>query len=68
MTNSEMLIELIERSGLKKSYIADKVGFSRTTFSKKIKNIVPFNQYEIECLCEILNISDLKVKEAVFFA
>lgn len=68
MTNTEMLIELIERSGLKKSYIADKVGFSRTTFSKKIKNIVPFNQYEIERLCEILKISDLKTKEAVFFA
>lgn len=63
-----MLISLIERSGLKKSYIADKVGFSRTTFCKKINNKVPFNQYEIERLCEILKISDLKVKEAVFFA
>ena len=68
MTNTEMLNNLIEKLGLKKSYIAKQVGFSRATFSKKINNKVAFNQYEIERLCEALNIQDLETKEAIFFA
>lgn len=68
MTNTEMLNALIERLGLKKSFIAKKVGCSRTTLYKKINNEIPFNQYEIERMCKVLNINDLRTKEAIFFA
>ena len=67
MTNTEMLNELIERLGLKKSYIAKRVGISRCTLYKKINNEVPFNQYEIKRLCDVLNIRDTKTKELIFF-
>ena len=67
MTNTKMLNDLIDKLGLKRSYVAEKAGFSRATLYKKINNQVPFNQYEIERLCEILKIKDLKTKESIFF-
>ena len=68
MTNTSMLNDLIEKSGLKIGFIADCVGISRQLLWKKINNKSPFNQYEIDSLCEVLQITSLRTKEAVFFA
>ena len=68
MTNKELLQELIEKSGMKIGHIADKVGISRSGLWKKMNNESSFNQYEIESLCNILKITSLKDKEAIFFA
>lgn len=68
MTNTEKLEKKIDESGLKVSYIAKKANLSRSALYKKIKNINPFNQYEIEALCTILKIVDLEEKEQIFFA
>lgn len=68
MTNSELLKKIIEESGLKIGFIADYVGISRQLLWKKINNLTPFNQYEIDKMCEVLKITSLRHKEAVFFA
>lgn len=68
MTDSTLLKEKIETSGLKICYISDFVGVSRQTLWKKVNNKTPFDQYQIEKLCEVLRISSLKEKEDIFFA
>lgn len=68
MTNTSLLNQYIERSGLKLTYIAQAIGLSRSGFYKKINNQAAFNQYEIEALCSVLGIKSLREKEAVFFA
>lgn len=68
MTNTKMLQKIIEESGLKINFIADFVGISRQALWNKINNVSQFNQYEIERLCDILKITSLKTKEAIFFA
>ena len=68
MTNTALLKDLINKSGLKIGFIADYLGISRQLLWRKINNLSPFNQYEIDKLCEILKITNLKVKEAIFFA
>ena len=68
MTNTDLLKDKIEKSGLKNGYIADFVGISRQLLWKKVNNLTPFNQYEIDKMCEVLRITSLKEKEAIFFA
>ena len=68
MTNTDLLKDKIDKSGLKIGFIADFVGISRQLLWKKINNLTPFNQYEIDKMCEVLRITSLKEKEAIFFA
>lgn len=68
MTNTKLLKEVIEKSGLKIGFIAEFVGISRQGLWNKINNITAFNQYEIDKMCEVLKITSLKQKEAIFFA
>lgn len=66
MTDTDILQEKIEKSGLKLSYIAKEMGISRTSLYKKIRNQTPFDQYEIDDLCNVLGIT-LTEKELIFF-
>lgn len=68
MTNSDLLKQVIDESGLKIGFIASFVGISRQLLWKKVNNLTPFNQYEIDKLCEVLKITSLRQKEAIFFA
>ena len=68
MTNTGLLKEKIDKSGLKIGFIAEFVGISRQLLWKKVNNLTPFNQYEIDKMCEVLRITSLKEKEAIFFA
>lgn len=68
VTNTSLLKKKIETTGLKISYIADFVGISRQLLWKKLNNKTFFNQYEIEKMCKVLEITDLNEKEAIFFA
>lgn len=68
MTNEKLLNAKITESGKKKSYLADKCGLSRMGFFNCIKNRAKFNTTHINVLCEELNITSLKEKEAIFFA
>lgn len=68
MTNTILLKAKIKGSGLKLQFIAEGVGLSRCGLYKKINNLRPFNQYEIEKLCSLLKITSIREKEAIFFA
>lgn len=68
MTNTEELEKRIEKSGLKKSYIAKALGLSRQGFKNKCINKSPFTSTEISILCELLSITKLADKELIFFA
>lgn len=66
MTNSELLKKTIDESGLKLSFIAEKMGISRDSLYRKINNKTAFNQYEINDLCDVLKIDSLEQKDAIF--
>lgn len=67
MTNTALLEAIIADRGLKKNYIAKAIGVSQETLTRKIKNASEFKASEIDKLCQILGISDPKMREAVFF-
>ena len=67
MTDTAMLKEYIERSGLKQSYIAEKLGLSSYGFARKRDNVSEFLPSEINALCEILNIQSMEDRFAIFF-
>ena len=68
MTNTDLLKDKIDKSGLKISFIADFIGISRQLLWKKVNNLTPFNQYEIDKMCDVLRITSLRQKESIFFA
>lgn len=56
MTNTELLKEYIDKSGLKLQYIADELFVSRYALWQKMTNKSDFRQGEIKRLCELLSI------------
>ena len=68
MTNTELLNQRIDESGLKKSYIAKALGIRTDTLSRKINNEREFKASEINALCDVLGIEGLEEKEQIFFA
>lgn len=68
LTNTRLLKEKIENSGLKLGFIADKLGVSRPTLRTRIEGESDFRVYEIVLLCELLNITSLQEKNDIFFA
>ena len=68
MTDVNLLGKKIDDSGLKIKYIADCLGISRSLFWQKARGKKPFNQYEINILCKLLNIRTVLEKESIFFA
>lgn len=68
MTNTELLEKLIRDSGLKLSFIAEKLGITRQALYKKIKGLVQFTGPEIKIMCELLNLKTWGKIQPVFFA
>ena len=68
MVNTELLNKKINDSGLKKTFIADKLGITRQALFLKINNVTEFMSSEVQGLCELLGITSLKEKESIFFA
>ena len=68
MTNTSLLELRIQKSGLKKSYIAKVLGITPKTLANKIVNRCEFKASEIDALCKLLGITDPAEKEAIFFA
>lgn len=67
MTNTEVLEELIKQSGLKKKYIAERLGITPYYLSMKIQNKRDFNTTEIVTLCKLLNIKSAADRNSIFF-
>lgn len=68
MTNTKLLDEKIKQSGKKIGYLAERVGLSLGGFFNCRTNRAEFKASQIEILCNELNITDLKEKQAIFFA
>ena len=68
MTNTALLEKKIDASGFKKSYIAQMIGITAYGLSLKIRNKNEFKASEIEKLCNLLGITDLEERCAIFFA
>ena len=68
MINTEALKSLIESNGLKIKYVAEKIGLTYQGFKNKLENKSEFTVTEVNKLCKLLNITDLTVKERIFFA
>lgn len=67
MTNTSLLMQYIERSGYKISFIAKQLGLTAYGFMLKVNNKSEFKASEITILCKLLKIS-AKDREAIFFA
>lgn len=63
MTNSEKLKEIVAASGLKKSYIAERLNLSRTGYANKENGKTEFVATEIQELSKILSLSRSQVND-----
>lgn len=68
MTNKKLLEEKIAMSGKKKGYLSQKCGLSHQGFLNCINRKAEFNAKQIQTLCDELNITSLREKDAIFFA
>lgn len=68
MTNTELLKDVISKSGLKVQRLAEVLGISRQALNKKIENKSQFKAGEIKALCDVLGIVSVSDKERIFFA
>ncbi|WP_276888569.1 hypothetical protein [Faecalibaculum rodentium] len=67
MTDTKELERLIDESGLKPSFIYQKLNLSKEGFRLKKNNVNPFTIPEVDTLCELLGIKSLKMMHAIFF-
>ena len=67
MTDTELLKELIGERGIKRGKIAKTLNLSYFSLQQKISNKVGFKANEIDAFCQLLGISDLELKERIFF-
>lgn len=67
MTNTTLLEQYIDKSGYKKSFIAQNLGITAYALTLKINNKSEFKASEMTILCKLLKIN-ARDKEAIFFA
>lgn len=68
MGNQQYLEDEIKKSGLKKEYLARKLGITRQSFSMKCKDPSSFTAAQVSILCNELKITQFKKKDKIFFA
>lgn len=66
MIDSAKLKKAIKKSGLKKSYISEKMKITRASLYNKLNNVSEFTVSEMQVLSKILNCTE-KEKEEIFF-
>lgn len=67
MTDTNRLKQLISDSGLKMSYICERIGVTYSTLRRKITNESDFTATEISILSQLLDLSE-QDRSAIFFA
>lgn len=67
MVDTEKLENLIQSSGYKKSFIAQKLGISSVSLWKKANNMTKFTGVEINELCKLLDVTSIKQQREIFF-
>lgn len=68
MTDTVLLQQYIDKSGLKQCYIAEQLNLSSYGFARKRDNLSEFLPSEIDALCALLNIQSLEDRFKIFFA
>ena len=68
MTDTALLQQYIDKSGLKQAYIAEQLHLSSYGFARKRDNLSEFLPSEIDVLCRLLNIQSLEDRFRIFFA
>ena len=66
MTNTKLLREKIEASGLKLQFIADQIGLTRFGLYKKLQDGTEFKPSQIVKLCDLLKIETIEEREQIF--
>ena len=66
MTNTALLIQKIEDSGLKKAYIAEKINMTYANFWRMLESGAEFKPSQINTLCDLLRIEDLEERKEIF--
>lgn len=66
MIDTKLLTKAIEKSGLKKFYIAQALGLSAYGLHNKLNGKTEFKASEIKSLSELLGMS-VEMKERIFF-
>lgn len=66
MVNTQGLVERIDNSGLKKSYIAEELGISLQNLNLKVHNKSDFRLEEVKALCKLLNIKTKDDRQNIF--
>lgn len=61
--NAQLLDKKIEESGLKVSFIVEKLGLSSNGFYKKKNGITALRASEVYVLCDLLHINDSEKAE-----
>lgn len=67
MKGLELLQKKIDQSGLKLTYVAERLGISYQGLKKKLDGDTEFKASEIAILKDVLNLSDVEVQD-IFFA
>ncbi len=63
----DRLNELIKNSGMTKVYIAQRLDITPQALYYKLQGKNDFTRKEVSVLCDILRITNLQEKEAIFF-
>lgn len=66
MTDTKLLREAIDKSGMSITFISNEIGISREALYKKISNITEFKASEITKLSKILNLPN-RARDVIFF-
>lgn len=66
MVDTQYLVDTLKKSGLKRQFVADKLGCTRQTFSRKLLT-GDFDFKEANALSEIFGFS-AKQRDSIFFA
>lgn len=67
MTDTTRLKQIIAETGLKKKFLAKKLGLTPYGLAKKINGETEFKASEITKICQILDIQDIQDKWSIFF-
>jgi hypothetical protein len=67
VTNTELLEQVIEKSGYKKQFLAEQIGLTPAGFRNCLTNKAEFKASQIITLCELLRITDPAQVETIFF-
>lgn len=67
MTDTNRLREIIDRSGYKLRFLAERCGLSYQGFMKKVTNETEFKPSEIQTLKELLGLNDADALSIFFY-